>query len=593
MNIFTDFTNRKNNSHVAHYQSLTSNTNQLQKFLQENGLESILDKLFEEYYVDPLGKNMYYLYDATKQHVTKDRLRYFITSRHQMYSCINFSDLYEKLLAALRESASYNPLPQIFKRFVHQLNLLPSPQNSNQKNQVTTDLQNQNADAALQKQETGLDFFIVRNGTLCVNAKFLLDRTPWPMTKTYFTNFINDTLKFSDYTQADALTLLKKIRNTPCIPIYPKDFYTGRIYDSCGNFILYKNNRIVLASDGAEDFNFNKMPTPFTYGKLYFSKPLLDALGEIINYNMKAFDNIAKLVVSAYSSIALLKAMTIIVTSPENLNITRVFFHNLFDQRGIPCKIEELTSLSETYNAQMVRNLTDTPVYFIDEGSAPKDYVTLEKLIKSTYISVRDDDAGEVRFKNTIPLLLITSDKELVKFYSTQVKCNIIKAGTSEVNIEMISPSDYEALRQSLAAYGLKLLSSKCKPFSTPNKFSEEEAINEFISLFCGLSRDLYTHKQTIKDAFSVFITEKYPHLNLSSLEVCKALRNRGCIINQKKRYKGLKNPVAIIKGVGFDVELFKKKMDTLEKHENAESKKDFSADELLTCLQDCYIYKE
>lgn len=556
MGFFADFTNRYNNSVTFTNQFMKKE--ELIEYIKANQLELNAEVLLEEYYVDPLGKNMYSIYEEATKIIKSDTLQYLIKTRHVLNSRIDYSTLHEKLFAALCEEAEKNPIRQLFKRF----RCLYNP--------VTS----------LQFNGAGLDFFIIRNGLLCSNAIYDHALQSHPLTKSNFISLIIEDLRFYHYTQKDIMILWRRIKNFIDLPVYPKEWYLNRIYDHYGNYIRYEKKNIIFHRNINADFNFKRLPYFFEQ-RNHYSQWLLETLTKIINNSTSAFDHLARFVASAYSNTGPLKKATIIMTTPENLNEVKQFFYNIFGCAGKSFNLLRYADINATYEEQMTNNLNGVPVYFVEDGELPKNCDSLRKLVTAKYIYVSDENFGQIKFKNTIPLLLITANQEFAKEFSIQIPSSIIRTHSAPIKTDTLSEYDYVALNQSLTIQGLKLFGEKRQPVSTPVRVSERDAITEFIRHFCIFSKDIFIQKRIVKEAFKKFLTDRYPHLKLSSLAICNALRDNGCQIHSKKRIDGCENPVAVINGVTLNFEQYDLIMSHLHKYECNTIRKTFGSDEL------------
>ena len=80
-----------------------------------------------------------------------------------------------------------------------------------------------------------------------------------------------------------------------------------------------------------------------------------------------------------------------------------------------------------------------------------------------------------------------------------------------------------------------------------------ETVANTFFHEFVEESGDLFVKKSLLRDAFSDYLKKRGLEGEGSSLIICDLLAERGHDVRAKKRCVGDKNPVAVIKGIGFD----------------------------------------
>lgn len=104
------------------------------------------------------------------------------------------------------------------------------------------------------------------------------------------------------------------------------------------------------------------------------------------------------------------------------------------------------------------------------------------------------------------------------------------------------------------------------------NAQSGEEAVKEFVRLYCKKSKNGIVGKSDIKVAFKEYTSIYYPYFKDSPLAVCNYLQDSGYDTIHKKRINGSKNPIGVIMGIEFNSEKLKKDISLSKKSMNCET---------------------
>lgn len=235
--------------------------------------------------------------------------------------------------------------------------------------------------------------------------------------------------------------------------------YQDRLYDADGNYVICKSGKILHEKSTYDDYNFNRLPSDFLYENYYFSEAILNALYNITNNKISAFKHLACLVASAYSSSALLKSATIIVTNKANHDAVMFLLDKLFYSKNVTLLKEHYTKPTLFYEEYINHNFINTPVFMVQED-LPDNCDNLRNLVSAKTFRLKIKDYGDICFKNKIPFLLVTSDEAFAQKFAIQVNSNIIRTNEEiPIDLNKISESDIRTLRQSLAINGLRLFS--------------------------------------------------------------------------------------------------------------------------------------
>ena len=528
----------------------------LQNYLNNYCFGLSAHELTNIFYIDPLQQNMYYFNSNKYECINLREFDYILKRNYYCSNNIDIKKIYNALFDFLTEQAKNNPTYPLYMRFMHvkKNSHIPTKMPPNK-------------------------FLIKKDGIICVSASPFLSKEGIALTKSALTHFLETTLCYT-YSQRQIYKIWGLIKKCKYIPDLPDKMQRERLYDASGNYVKFVNGNIIHEknTDAADDYyNFNKLPYDFLKEDYYFSEAILNALYNITNKKISAFKHLARLVASAYSDAALLKSATIIVTTTNNHNSVTSLINKLFNNQNVSLPKEWYINPTLFYEKYINHNFTNTPIFFIQEY-LPDNCDNLRNLVGAKTFRLKIKDYGDISFKNKIPFLLITSDEEFVKKFSIQVNSNIIRTNDAfPINLDKISESDIQSLRQSLAINGLRLFAQPDSKRTYKNTtITDEKIINTFINNYCIFGNYMVS-KQNAKDAFRQYLNVFHPHSKLSPLALCYALRNMGYSINSKKRINGIKNPIAVIVGMQINIHRLKYDIDNYVQNSNAEQEEDTS----------------
>ncbi len=335
-------------------------------------------------------------------------------------------------------------------------------------------------------------------------------------------SYFSNGRKFSKDLKRECLTKLK--RRSPMIKII--DYPTSKcIYDLNGNYISFADNKFVLSNikddetvhhtvntskkDIVDGYIYNYISDSFISGNYNFSDKLKNTLAKITGNNHRSLKALAMLTAAAYTNDLPLKTAVVIVT--ENVSDSMLFFAKLFEYNLVRLTSAGVKNQKEFFSVYVDFLFASGGAYIINDEQ-PLNFDIIRKMVKSVYFNINDNAAGKIRFKNNIPLIVLTKSKDYAEKFKNQVKSYIITTDTELNCVNDISDYEFIQLRQALALYGLKLLNSpqNDESLTSSDAPGDDDVIKKFAKQFCRKREDAFVSKSELKDAFKKYTTAFY-----------------------------------------------------------------------------------
>lgn len=516
----------------------------------ENKIFSDIEDIF---YIMPKEQKIYCFYDKIKKVFAPRLLKDYIENNLQCKAELDENTLYALVADLLTNIARVQPCGHLFNRYLHKI------YRANNGVVMETVFQ------------YPYSYFIKIDSIICFIYKAINGGTAViPLT--------NDNLDF----------ITSHILHYPNMPQQLKRIYTSALRkctskkyphsQPIGDLIQYKSSDCLLDAAGKEvrfeqgkfisrrheynEYTDNILPQQFTFEKYAFSDTVSDLLAKITGNSRKSFNTLAKLTAAAYSNGSPLKSATVIVADDNSYYSIKTFFARLFQDRICYLCRDDYHNIESHYDIYLNARFNGCKAHIIDGKILPVNYDGIRKLIKSTYIEAKDNAVGKIRFKNRIPLIVLTKDEEYARQFNIRVNSDIIKIEADTLPIDKISDYEFAMLRQALSLYGLELFSVPPKKEKNHRERgrSDEAIVNSFIQQFCKTEPESFVSKIELRKAFAEYASIYYPYFNSSPIAVCNRLRDMGFDGKHKKRVDGFDNPVAVIRDIEFDRVKFKKK---------------------------------
>lgn len=516
----------------------------------ENKVLSYIEDIF---YIMPKERKIYCFRDKIKKIYTPRLLKDYISNNIPCETELDENILYTLVADLLTEIAKVQPCGYLFNRYLHKI--------YHKNNGVVIE-------TAFQYP---YNFFVRIDGIICFmynpqgsnhtaialtdnNLDFITSRilhypnmTP-PLKKKYISALRKYTKNFP---HSQPIADVEQFKNSDCL------------LDASGKEVRFEQGKFILRWHKYSKHTDNILPQQFTLEKYNFSDTVSNLLTKITGGSRKSFNDLAKLTAAVYSNGSPLKSATVIVADDRSSYYSiKTFFARLFQDRICYLSRDDYHNIESHYDIYLNARFNGYKAHIIDGEILPVRYDGIRKLVKSTYIEVRDKAVGKIRFKNRIPLIVITKDEEYARQFNIRVNSDIIKIDAGALPIDKISDYEFTMLRQALSLYGLKLFSAPPKKEKNRRERgrSDEAIVNSFIQQFCKNEPESFVSKSELRDAFAEYASIYYPYFNSSPIAVCHRLRDMGFDGKHKKRVDGCDNPVAVIRGIEFDRVKFKKK---------------------------------
>ncbi|MBE7060271.1 MAG: hypothetical protein E7389_05565 [Ruminococcaceae bacterium] len=376
---------------------------------------------------------------------------------------------------------------------------------------------------------------------------------------------------------------IKSSKSVYKIMDYPK---SNCIIDSCGNCVTFLNDIFDLqylkdsdVFNAKADHNnivngyiYNCINGGFIYGQYHIPEKAKELLRKITGNNPSALMAIAKLVAASYSNGLPLKEAMVLVAKNDACKELESFLEKLFEGNIYYISDKALKNQKSFFGAYTDTLFMSGGAYILKDVQA-FNIKLLRNIIKSVSLEIYDKYMGKIKFRNKIPLIVLAQDKDYARSFKGFVKSYIINCDDDFCMADCLTADEFTHLRQALALYGLKLLSSpkKAADSSVGDAQSDEDIAKEFVHLYCKKHKYGIIGKSDIKEAFKDYALLHYPHFKGSPLSVCNYLQDSGYDTKHKKRLNGSENPVGVIMGIEFDSEQFEKDIEATKKSGNYE----------------------
>lgn len=225
---------------------------------------------------------------------------------------------------------------------------------------------------------------------------------------------------------------------------------------------FFRHNANAPKKDIADGYIYNNINDGFIYGQYNISEKAKELLRKITGNNPVSLKTIAKLTAAAYSNDLPLKDAVVIVAKGDAYKGIESFFEKLFDENIYVFGDESLKNQKTFFSAYTDTLFMSGGAYVVKEGHT-LNVKLLRKLIKSSYLEIYDKCMGKIRFRNKIPLIVFTQSEAYAQKFKSLVKSYIINSDDDICMTDNISTAEFIQIRQALALYGLKLLSSPQK----------------------------------------------------------------------------------------------------------------------------------
>ena len=363
---------------------------------------------------------------------------------------------------------------------------------------------------------------------------------------------------------------LKRYSPIPTIKDYPS---SKCIFDLNGSFLKYENGRFVFYHILNEDtLNHQTITRPidvidgylvttlnsyFIPGEYRISDATKNMLRKITGGNPDSLKALAMLTAAAYSNDLPLNKAIIMVADASSCEVVDSFFRILFDYNVYTLKRSALKNVNSFFTAYKDTLLMNGGTYIFKEDSTVN-FSTVKNIVKSNFIEVKDKKAGTIRFKNKIPLIVLTKSEDYADKFGCRINSYTINVDKDFKYIDSSFMNDLIPLRQALALYGLKLLSNPTKNTRLPknNAASIKTVVKEFAELYCKSGSNKYTSKTELRDAFNKYLSVHYPSLKEPPIAICNHFTEHG-FKTVKKRTDKYENPIWVIQGIEFNAEKF------------------------------------
>ncbi len=533
----------------------------------ENKIFSYIEDIF---YIMPKEQKIYCFYDKINKVFTPRLLKDYISKNIQCDMELDENVLYTLVADLLTKIARVQPCGYLFNRYLHNVYCL--------RRIIDTPFQ------------YPYNHFIMVDDIICFMDNryyYTINNAPYfPSVRVGLTGYTNLIPLINDgfnYVTSQILcypNMPQKLKKTyisalkKCTPKkYPNSnpianmsFYKSSdyLFDSAGKSIKYKNEQLIAQPHNNSDYLYNFLPQSFIYEEYSFSEQTADLLAKITNNSRKSFNSLAKLTAAAYLNGSPLKSATVIIANGNSYNDIEKFFVRLFNGHICCLSNYHYNTVESNYNVYLNSKFQHCKAYIIKGETSPANYKGIRQLVKSTYFEVKDEAAGKIRFKNTIPLIVLTKSEEYAKQFNIQVKSDIIRIDSDSLPTDKIYDYEFAMLRQALSLYGFRLFSAppsaKKSDVRLERGRSDEAIVNSFINQFCKAEPEGFASKSELRDAFAEYTAIYYPYFKSAPIAVCNRLRDMGYDGKHKKRVDGCDNPVAIIRGIEFDRVKFTKR---------------------------------
>lgn len=516
----------------------------------ENKIFSDIEDIF---YIMPKEQKIYCFYDKIKKVFTPRLLKDYIENNLQCEAELDENTLYALVADLLTNIARVQPCGYLLNRYLHKI------YRANNGVVMETVFQ------------YPYSYFIKIDGIICFIYKAIgSGTTVIPLTNDNLDFITSHLLHYPNmpqqlkriYTSALRKCTSKKYSHSQPIGDLIQYKSSDCLLDAAGKEVRFEQGKFISRQHKYDGYTDNSLPQQFVFEEYAFSDTVSDLLAKITGNSRKLFNSLTKLTAAAYLNGSPLKSATIIIADGNSYNDIEKFFVRLFDGRICYLNGYHCNTVESNYNIYLRTKFQHCRAYIIKNEPSLIDYKGIRQLVKSTYIEVKDEAAGKIRFKNRIPLIVITKDEEYARQFNIRVNSDIIKIEAGTLPIDKIPDYEFTMLRQALSLYGLKLLSVPPKKEKNRRERgrSDEAIVNSFIQQFCKTEPESFVSKSELRDAFFEYASIYYPYFKSSPIAVCNRLRDMGFDGKHKKRVDGCDNPVAVIRGIEFDRVKFKKK---------------------------------
>ena len=278
------------------------------------------------------------------------------------------------------------------------------------------------------------------------------------------------------------------------------------IIDSCGKFVTFMNDRFCLQyltdspvfyatadhNNIVNGYIYNYINSSFIHGQYQISESTKELLQKITGNNPSALKAIAKLTLAAYSNGLPLKEALIIVAKADACKGVESLLTKLFEGNIYHIDDNALKNPKSFFGTYTDTLFMSGGAYIVKDGQA-FNVKLLRKIIKSVSLEIYDKYMGKIKFRNKLPLIVLAQNEEYARSFKGFIKSYIINCDDDFCISDSLTADELTHLRQALALYGLKLLSSptEAEASSVGDAQSDEDIAKEFVLLYCKKRKNL------------------------------------------------------------------------------------------------------
>ena len=338
--------------------------------------------------------------------------------------------------------------------------------------------------------------------------------------------------------------------------IYPSNPKTSLfVCDNIPSQVLYAQGKFIYTPHRSMGF-YPKISLPYKLhiGNYSFSQQEEMLLYDMFHDDIEGFFYFAKFMASAYMvNIFTKKATVILVNQEYHTEFTEIFMSLLNHQTEFVSYNDCVYTDIQNTNP-FIANFNRCAALLVDGLIENNTFSRLRSLVKSNFQETKDVLAGKIRYRNNIPLVLITTDKNYAEFFASHIPSNIISMVNFSGPVTFDMQNFYQ-LHQALVLCGIKYISNtdNFKQKRVLKEMTDDDITTRFVSLYCSKEDKSYTSKLELRKAFKLFTDTLYPEFGGNSAAVCNLLKEMGHNGSHKKRLKPLTNPVSVLAGVYFN----------------------------------------
>lgn len=507
-------------------------------FPNREEITATIDSLALKLYKLPFSRQIYNLEESD----------YFLSYTHEQ-----FSDIFKNKTTKFNSIKAYNLLIN-FLDFCYKDNLL---------NAILKRVNHVN-----KKYNNIDDIFERYEKVILINGELFNSRYHVVLTKKTFKFFLENVLMIRRYSESDFNTAFRDIQKYPNFSTFPKSKFDPFIYPGFGMQINRNHDELLVHYnyntnlDYLAGYGFPIYPSTFI-NNAKFSDADNAVILSMAGSKMIHLAYLAKLTAAAYCFDNPLKVPTVFYSVDNNtLDNAINFISFLFN--GAICELTSDEYISpelnlDTLAVKMFSGWVAFGIKYLAEDKKLKNIRELDgirRLAKGTYI--RGDD---ITVRNHCPIVIFTNDRTLCNNLIWGLDSNVIELDKFDNNFpSYLQATNFPIIRQPLTLFGLSELKKSNIKFTKEQK-KHTLAENFFFEFIIDNDKGLVS-KADLRNWFAEYLKKTGDEKNFKSIEICNELKFRGYNVKSKKRINGEKNPIAVVKGIQFDYEKFRKFID-------------------------------